>query len=151
MSCARYPKKHLYQSCHKTESNRDRVNKELTKRIKAIHKESHERYGAPKIHQVLMKEDYKVSLKRVQRLMKKAEIRSITKKKFRPQSTKGKVIEGTNILNQDFSTTTINQKWVADITYIHTLRDGWCYLASVLDLHTEKIVGYSFGRSMTTE
>lgn len=146
-----FPRSTYYQSCHKTESNRDRLNKELTERIKAIHKESHERYGAPKIHQMLMKEDYKVSLKRVQRLMKKAEIRSITKKKFRPQSNKGKVIEGTNILNQDFSTTTINQKWVADITYIHTLRDGWCYLASVLDLHTEKIVGYSFGRSMTTE
>lgn len=39
----------------------------------------------------------------------------------------------------------------ADITYIHTLRDGWCYLASVLDLHSKKIVGYKFGRKMTVE
>ena len=29
-----------------------------------------------------------------------------------------------NVLNQDFTTTTINEKWVADITYVHTLRDG---------------------------
>src|SRR5690625_7739467 len=30
-------------------------------------------------------------------------------------------------------------------------RDGWCYLASVIDLHTKKIIGYSFSRTMTTE
>lgn len=38
-----------------------------------------------------------------------------------------------------------------NITYINTLKDGWCYLASVLELHTKKIVGYSFSRTMTTE
>ena len=56
-----------------------------------------------------------------------------------------------NLLKRDFTTQTINEKWVADITYIHTLKDGWCYLASVLDLHSKKIVGYSFSHSMTTE
>lgn len=40
---------------------------------------------------------------------------------------------------------------MADITYIHTLRDGWCYLASVLDLHSKKVVGYSFSRTTTTD
>ena len=60
-------------------------------------------------------------------------------------------MERKNLLDRDFSTTTINEKWVADITYIHTVRDGWCYLASVMDLHSKKIVGYSFSRSMTTD
>ncbi|MCQ6274874.1 IS3 family transposase [Bacillus sp. V3B] len=54
-------------------------------------------------------------------------------------------------MGRDFSTKTINEKWVADITYIHTLREGWCYLAFVLDLHSKKIVGYSFSRTMTTD
>ena len=36
-----------------------------------------------------------------------------------------------------------------DITYIHTIKDGWCYLASVLDLHSKKIIGYAFGKKMT--
>ncbi|RID81396.1 IS3 family transposase, partial [Mesobacillus zeae] len=53
-----------------------------------------------------------------------------------------------NVLQQNFSTSKLNEKWVADITYIHTLRDGWCYLATVLDLYS---IGYSFSRSMTTE
>ena len=43
-----------------------------------------------------------------------------------------------NVLKRDFTTTYINEKWVGDITYIHTIKDGWCYLASVLDLHSKK-------------
>jgi putative transposase len=83
--------------------------------------------------------------------MKKAGIRSIIVKKFRPTPSKEKVIERDNILKQDFNTTNLNQKWVGDITYINTLKDGWCYLASVMDLHTKKIIGYAFSRSMTTD
>lgn len=132
-------------------SNRERENKELTKRIIEIHTDSKQRYGAPKIHIILQQEGYSVSLKRVQRLMAKADVRSITQKKYRPCSSKHRVEERKNLLNRDFSTTTINEKWVADITYIHTLRDGWCYLACVLDLHSKKIVGYSFSRTMTTD
>ncbi|MDY0406672.1 IS3 family transposase [Virgibacillus sp. 179-BFC.A HS] len=145
------PKSTYYQSLNKTESNRDRENREFTEKIIQIHEESKKRYGAPKIHETLEKQGHKISLKRVQRLMKVADIRSIIVKKFRPTPSKEKVEERENIINRDFSTTTINQKWVGDITYIHTLRDGWCYLASVLDLHSRKVIGYSFGRSMTTE
>ncbi|KYC69000.1 hypothetical protein B4096_3791 [Heyndrickxia coagulans] len=83
--------------------------------------------------------------------MKAAGIYSIIRKKCRSHSNKGKVEERDNLLNQDFSTTTINEKWGTDITYIHTLKEGWCYLASVMDLHTRKIVGYSFDRHVTTE
>ena len=61
-----------------------------------------------------------------------------------------KVAEGLeNVLKRDFTTTSINEKWVGDITYIHTIKDGWCYLASVLDLHSKKIIGYAFGKRMT--
>jgi len=145
------PRSTYYKSLNKTISNRDRENKELTERIIQIHNDSNKRYGAPKIHHLLVEEGYHVSIKRVQRLMKKANIRSITVKKFRPTQSKEKIIERENILDRDFSTETINEKWVGDITYIHTLRDGWCYLASVMDLHTKKIVGYSFSKTMTTE
>lgn len=145
------PRSTYYQSLNQTISNREQENNELTKRISEIHNESDKRYGAPKIHYLLVKEGYQVSLKRVQRLMKKAGIQSITVKKFRPTPSKEKVVERENILNRDFSTKNINEKWVGDITYIHTLKDGWCYLASVMDLHTKKIVGHSFSRTMTTD
>jgi putative transposase len=63
---------------------------------------------------------------------------------FRPTSSKSKVENRESILKMDFTTTNFNQKWVTDITYIHTLKDGWCYLASVMDLFSKKIVGYFF-------
>ena len=145
------PRSTYYESLNRTESNRDRENREYTEKIIEIHDDSKKRYGAPKIYKALQKQGYTISLKRVQRLMKKAGIKSITVKKFRPTASKHNVEERENIIMRDFSTTTINEKWVGDITYIHTLRHGWCYLASVLDLHSKKVIGYSFSRSMTTE
>lgn len=145
------PRSTYYQTKYHVESNRDRENRQLTNSIKAIHTESNERYGAVKIHKCLQKKGFNVSIKRVQRIMKEEGIRSITVKKFRPTPSKEKVVERDNILKQDFNTTDLNQKWVGDITYINTIKDGWCYLASVMDLHSKKIVGYAFSRSMTTD
>lgn len=105
-------------------------------------------YGAPKIQKELEGKGHKVSVKRVQRKMKELGIRSIVTKKFRPTRSSQKVDEKPNLLNQDFSADKPNKKWVGDITYIHTVKHGWCYLAAVLDLCTKKIVGYSFGRTM---
>ena len=53
-----------------------------------------------------------------------------------------------NLVNQNFSAQKPNQIWLSDITYIHTIKHGWTYLASVLDVCTRKIVGYSYGRKM---
>ena len=53
-----------------------------------------------------------------------------------------------NLVNQNFSAQKPNQMWLSDITYIHTVKHGWTYLASVLDVCTRKIVGYSYGRKM---
>lgn len=124
------PKSTYYQAFHKKPNSYHTANEELLEQIKILHKASKGRYGAPKIHKQLEQKGYSCSLKRVQRLM---------------------VEERENVLEQDFTTTTINEKWVADITYIHTLRNGWCYLASIMDLHTKKIVGYKFARKMTTD
>lgn len=143
------PKSSYYQSFKKKTSRYKLENEKLLNRIRAIHKESKGRYGAPKIHFLLRKEGFCISIKRVQRIMKLNGIHSIITKKFRPVANKGLVLERKNVLNQDFQTATINEKWVADITYIYTQRDGWCYLASILDLHSKKIVGYKLGKEMT--
>lgn len=140
-----------YKSLNKTDSKRSKENEELKIEIKKIYDDNKGIYGAPKIHHILNQGNYNVSLKRVQRRMTDLGLRSITVRKYRPYSSK-KVIEGLeNVLKRDFTTTTINEKWIGDITYIHTLKDGWCYLASVLDLHSRKIIGYAFGKRMTNE
>lgn len=84
--------------------------------------------------------------------MKSARLVSIIQKKYNPyKQSKELVLERDNILEQDFSTTSINQKWVSDITYIYVQKEGWCYLASVMDLHSKKIIGYHFSKQMKTD
>ncbi len=145
------PRSSYYKFLTKAESKRSIENKGFEKRILAIYEESKKRYGAPKIHEILTSGGTAISLKRVQRLMKKLGIKSIIIKKFRTHSSKQKIEERENLLKRDFSTTTLNEKWSTDITYVYTLRHGWCYLASVLDLCTKKIIGYSFTKTMDTE
>lgn len=98
-----------------------------------------------------MKLGFPISIRRVGKIMKSVGLRSVVIKRFRPQKSDSVYAGGENLLNRDFTTTNINQKWVSDITYIHTLQDGWCYLASIMDLATNKIIGWHFSRNMDTE
>ena len=132
-------------------SNRAEEAEKIKMTIKTIWLESKKRYGAPKIHYLLLKRSICVSIKRVQRYMASMDIRSIVVKKFSYHKGSHSSLEKPNILNQDFTTTSINQKWCTDITYIHTIKDGWTYLACVMDLHSKKIIGYSYAKNMTAQ
>lgn len=143
-------KSSYYKHLNKKETKRSIENRLLEEEILDIYKASKCRYGAPKIYEKLKSKTIFISLKRTQKLMNKLGIKSVVCKKFRPFSSKNKVENRQNIINRDFSTTGINQKWVTDITYIHTIKDGWCYLASVMDLNSRKIVGYSMSKNIDT-
>ncbi|WP_445450966.1 DDE-type integrase/transposase/recombinase [Enterococcus faecalis] len=72
------------------------------------------------------------------------------RKKYRPSKTsKERMEERINLLSQDFSTTSINQKLAADIAYISTVKDGWTYLASVIDLYSKNIIDYTYAKQMS--
>lgn len=124
----------------------------LTQEVFKVYEEHNKIYGAPKIHAVLNKLNFNCSLKLVQRIMKKLEIKSIIVKKYKAQNTKNRkeALAG-NLLEQNFKTKRIVEKIVGDITYIYTSDYGWCYLASFLDLHTKEIIGWDFSTKMTTE
>lgn len=142
------PKSTYYQYHHHRPSRREVENIKIKSEILKIYNESKYRYGAPKIQETLEQSGTHVSIKRVQRFMKQLNIHSIVVKKFKPIKVNQKPVERENLLKQDFTTNNINEKWVGDITYIHTIADGWCYLASVMDLHTRKIIGYSFSKTI---
>lgn len=83
--------------------------------------------------------------------MKSVGLISIIQKKYNPYKQYKKLVLGRhNILEQDFSMTSINQKWVSDITYIHVQKEGWGYFASVMNLHSKKIIDYHFSKQITT-
>jgi len=129
------------------------ANKQLDVEIIKIFNESKGRYGSPKITKILNKQGIQVSQKRVGRRMKNLGLRSITIKKFnhsgkyKTDDTK----EYPNLLEQNFFAEKPSQKWVGDITYIYTIETGWTYLAIVIDLFDLKVVGWSYGLSMTDE
>ena len=138
-----------YKHLHRKPSRYEQENKALDQEIINEYTASKRRYGAPKIHKILENKGIFVSLKRVQRRMKKLGIKSIVIKKWKPSSqSKNKTVQKENIIKGDFSAETINKKWLTDITYIYTLKDGWCYLASVFDCCSAKIVGWHMSKTI---
>lgn len=83
--------------------------------------------------------------------MRKLNIRSIVVRKYQHYRPKQDNEIRENIVARQFSADKPNQVWLSDITYIHTVKNGWTYLASVLDMCTRKIVGFSYGKRMTSE
>ena len=85
--------------------------------------------------------------------MKFLKIKSCIIKKYKPSSRKRKVnTEGKeNLLNQEFKTNTLRSKMVSDITYIYVKNYGWTYLATVEDLCSRSIIGYSYGKTIDAE
>lgn len=149
------PRSTFYRWLSPKTSKRKEDHSTLDKHVLSIYNEYHGIYGAEKIRNTLLKttNNYQgISLKRVQKSMQRLNIRSITVRKFKAISSNEKIPTNyPNYLNQNFSTTALNQKWVADITYIETKADGWCYLSTVMDLHSKKIIGYHFAKEMTTD
>lgn len=139
-----------YRYMNKKPSNRELENENLKEKITDIYKASKNRYGAHKINESLKGLGITISIKKTQRLMKQLGIKSIIIKKYRATSSKRKIEEQENVLKRDFQANTINEKWVTDITYIHTVKDGWCYLASVMDLYSKKIIGHAISKSIDT-
>jgi len=131
-------------------SSREIENNILKSKIFKIYCDNRKVYGCIKITRILREDGYpKLSVNRVSRLMKQLGIRSITIRKFKNYRNKqNEHSELKNLVNQNFSAQKPNQIWLSDITYIHTVKHGWTYLASVLDVCTRKIVGYSYGRKM---
>lgn len=131
-------------------SLRDQENKRILEEIRRIHKESKEIYGSQKIcHELNRTSKKPINHKRVERIMKENGIRSKTHKKYKATTnSKHNLPVAENILNRDFTADHPGQKMVSDITYIPT-DEGWLYLAGVMDLCGDKIVGVSMDSRMT--
>jgi len=116
---------------------------DLKQKIIIIYYNSRRTYGSPRIHQILLRESYRMSKKRVERLMKEAGIYTVAKKKYRATTdSKHTLPVAVNHLNRNFSVNKLNQFWVIPITYIYT-QEGWLYLSTIMYLYSRKIVGWS--------
>jgi transposase InsO family protein len=148
----KFPRSTYYATINHVTSQREIDYNKFSDEVQFYYDQSKGRYGAPKIQRDLEEAGIPCSVKRVQRHMANLGIRSVVVRKYTYQKNHGKVPDDKeNILNRNFNASTINQKWVTDITYIYVLNEGWTYLASVMDLYDRKIIGYSYGKNITTE
>jgi len=132
-------------------SSRETANEQLLTEIENIYNKFDGRYGSPRITDELHDRGYSCGKNRVADLMKKNGIAAKTKRKFKVTTqSKHKHPVAPNLLEGDFTADIPNEIWVTDITYIWT-KEGWLYLAAVLDLYSRQIVGWSMDSRINQE
>ncbi len=132
-------------------SQRSKQNYYLLLQIIKIYRKSFRRYGSPKIHRELIAQGISCSFNRVARIMQKHNIKAVMstthKRSHEAKNTSGFT---NNILERNFKADKPNQKWVSDTTFIGT-KEGWLYLAVIMDLYSRKVIGWSMSQRNNTQ
>lgn len=133
-------------------SARHQRRQELLARIRQVHQENRALYGSPRVHRALLIDGQSVCRNTVAKLMRNANIRAKSRKRFVPRTTDSTHQKplADNLLDRNFAAATPDRKWLADITYIPTDK-GWLYLSAVLDCFSRKIVGWSMADHLETD
>jgi putative transposase len=119
--------------------------------IERVHAENYGVYGARKVHAEVRRQGHPVARCTVERLMRTAGLRGITRATG-PRTT----VPGTgpdtrpDLVDRAFTATGPDQLWVADITYCRTFA-GWVYAAFVIDVCSRRVVGWQLSRSLRTD
>jgi transposase InsO family protein len=131
---------------------RAKENQTLANEIKTIHSQSRKTYGSPRIMAQLRKAGLKHGRNRIARLMKELNLCGRQKRRYRVRTTDSNHDHpiAPNLLAQTPKASQPNQIWVADITYIKT-KEGWLFLAAILDLYSRKIVGWNMSPWLDTQ
>lgn len=102
-------------------------------------------YGSPRMTHELRDQGLQVGRRRTARLMRDNGLKARQKRRFkRTTDSEHAWPIAPNLIDQDFAATAPNQKWGVDISYVWT-REGWLYLAVVIDLFSRRVVGWSVG------
>lgn len=137
----------FYAAQDRAPSERASADDRLRLEIRAVYRQSKRRYGSPRVHDALQAKQIRCGENRVARLMQEDGLRSRKRRRFRVTTNSDHTLPtAPNLLEREFDVGTHepDQVWVADITYVPT-REGWLYLAVVLDLATRIVVGWSLG------
>ncbi len=123
----------------------------LVVEIKAAMKRGRGVYGSPRVHRDLRARGFRVSRKRVERLMRENGLAARQKRRFvHSTDSRHAFPVAANVLDRKFDVQKPNQAWVGDVTYIPTA-EGWLYLAVLLDLFSRRVVGWATSASNDRE
>ena len=131
-------------------SKRTLADESLMASIKRSFEDSQGIYSSPRVHCDLREEGIVCGEKRVARLMRQAQLRSVRGYKRPRYRLSMPATTAPNRLQREFTVAQPDQVWVTDITYIRT-HEGWLYLTVVIDLYSRTVVGWSMKAAMATE
>ena len=136
----------FYAALQREASKRAQRDQVLRLLVRAAHRESRCRYGAPRVHRELVTQGERVGKKRVARLMREDGLVGRRPRRFvrTTQARAGDPV-APNRLDRRFGVDQVagpNRVWVSDLTYVPT-REGWLFLAIVLDLASRRVVGWA--------
>jgi putative transposase len=138
-----------YAWLSRPECEREKQNSQYKKLIKKIHNDSRGIYGAARICAEIRTMGYRCGVNRIAKLMRKASLKGLPKKRIRRSLQDQPTFPfAENVVKQQFNVPKPNQVWASDITYIQT-RQGFVYLAVVMDLYSRKIVGWAMDSRMS--
>jgi putative transposase len=131
-------------------SERERTDAELTDTIRDIHRDLHGHPGVRRVWAELVVCGYRVARKRVWRLMRAAGLQGRHPRAWRRTTVAGlRPIDAPDLIGRDFTADAPDTRWCGDISYVATV-DGWAYVATVIDLHSRKVVGYAVADHLRT-
>lgn len=122
---------------------------ELVERIRQVHRDSRQTYGSPRVRTALSRERERVSQRRVERLMREHRVRAISARLYRRRPGLANLLASADSRVHEVEIRRPNQIWVADVTYLG-LGSQWRYLATVMDRHSRRLLGWSTGPDRTT-
>jgi putative transposase len=125
------------------ESRRTQNNQRLLTRIRQVHARSREAYGIIKAWRALREQGETCGHNRVARLRRLHGIEARRRRRFRlPGAARNNLPPAPNLLDRHFTVDRPNRVWAGDITFVPT-REGWLYLAVLLDLYARRVVGWA--------
>jgi putative transposase len=140
----------FYASPHRTPSARARTDRRLRLQLRAAHRASGGTDGSPRLYQALQQEGERVGRNRIIRLMRAEPRRGRPRRRFILTTAADPAARpAANLRRQRFTTPAPHRVWAADITALPT-RDGWLYLAVLLDLYSRRVVGWAAGPTLET-
>jgi transposase InsO family protein len=141
----------VYARRKRPQSRRAQDTAQLDVEVAAVHAESKQRYGSPRVHRALRRQGRRVSRKRVEARMRALDLRSKRVKRFRRTTQADSAhAPSPNVLDREFTRATPHEAWCGDITFIWT-QQGWVYLALLIDLCTRSIVGWAVSERCDAE
>lgn len=118
--------------------------------MRTLHAQARGNPGVRRMRAGLAAAGYRLSHKRVYRLMQAADLQGRHPKAWKRTTVHGEQpVPAPDLIGRAFTADQPNQKWCGDITYVKTW-DGWAYVATVIDLHSRTIVGYAIADHMHT-